>query len=409
MKNMKKILLAVFAITLMLNMHMNAFAMEYFVGIKWEDDCSSAKAMFASTDEGVSSQREVDCDIESTTTATCTTGGITTYTATCYYGGTICSDKKTVEVSALGHQWRTSYSNDETKHWYECTRAGCTAKMDEEKHSFETIVDVEASCEYKGSQHEVCTLCGYKKPSVTIQKKAHSLKEVERKDATCTEAGYEAYWKCKTCEGLFSDAAGTKAIKEPVELAALKHDYSTSYSNDETKHWRECTREGCTAKENEEEHSFETVVDVEASCENKGSQHEECTTCHYKKTSVEISATGHALEKVAKKNASCTEAGYEAYWKCKTCGKLFSDEAGTAAIEKPVEISATGHTWKDGKCTVCGEKQPVTKENTSSSKTGKNTSSPKTGDTQEIVYIWMTLLVSVAGLTGVILKRKSER
>ena len=238
---------------------------------------------------GVSSQREVDCDIESTTTATCTTEGITTYTATCYYGGTICSDKKTVEVSALGHQWRTSYSSDETKHW------------------------------------------------------------------------------------------------------------------------RECTREGCTAKENEEEHSFETVVDVEASCENKGSQHEECTTCHYKKTSVEISATGHALEKVAKKNASCTEAGYEAYWKCKTCGKLFSDEAGTAAIEKPVEISATGHTWKDGKCTVCGEKQPVTKENTSSSKTGKNTSSPKTGDTQEIVYIWMTLLVSVAGLTGVILKRKSER
>ena len=57
-------------------------------------------------------------------------------------------------------------------------------------------------------------------------------------------------------------------------------------------------------------------------------------------------AIGHDLEKVAQKNASCTETGYEAYWRCKKCAKLFSDEAGTHEINNPVEINANGHDLK---------------------------------------------------------------
>ena len=57
-------------------------------------------------------------------------------------------------------------------------------------------------------------------------------------------------------------------------------------------------------------------------------------------------AIGHDLEKVAQKNASCTETGYEAYWRCKKCAKLFSDEAGTHEINNPVEINANGHALK---------------------------------------------------------------
>ena len=40
---------------------------------------------------------------------------------------------------------------------------------------------------------------------------------------------------------------------------------------------------------------------------------------------------------------TCTKNGYEAYWKCKNCAKLFSDEAGTHEISNPVEINASGH------------------------------------------------------------------
>ena len=43
---------------------------------------------------------------------------------------------------------------------------------------------------------------------------------------------------------------------------------------------------------------------------------------------IEIPSQGHVLEKTERKEATCTEGGYESYWKCKTCQKLFADEGG---------------------------------------------------------------------------------
>ena len=45
------------------------------------------------------------------------------------------------------------------------------------------------------------------------------------------------------------------------------------------------------------------------------------------------------------KAPSCTEAGYEAYWECADCGKLFSDAAGENLIPEPVAVPALGHNW----------------------------------------------------------------
>lgn len=78
----------------------------------------------------------------------------------------------------------------------------------------------------------------------------------------------------------------------------------------------------------------------------------------------------HTLTKVIGKAATCGADGYESYWMCESCGKLFSDEAGTKEITAPIVIKATGkHTassWKVGRypterrdgymykeCTVC--------------------------------------------------------
>lgn len=53
----------------------------------------------------------------------------------------------------------------------------------------------------------------------------HSLTGTEAKDATCTESGNIAYWRCDKCGQYFSDAAGKTAIPaESIVVDALGHD-----------------------------------------------------------------------------------------------------------------------------------------------------------------------------------------
>ena len=56
-----------------------------------------------------------------------------------------------------------------------------------------------------------------------------------------------------------------------------------------------------------------------------------------------------------KKDATCTEQSNTEYWTCESCKKHFSDAEGKNEIS-PAQtvIDAKGHSYKDGKCTVCG-------------------------------------------------------
>ena len=59
-----------------------------------------------------------------------------------------------------------------------------------------------------------------------------------------------------------------------------------------------------------------------------------------------LPAIGHQLNKTDSKAATCTEAGNTEYWTCKTCGKYFSDEAGTNETRlADTVIPATGHHY----------------------------------------------------------------
>lgn len=72
-----------------------------------------------------------------------------------------------------------------------------------------------------------------------------------------------------------------------------------------------------------------------------------------------IQAAGHKLTKTEEKAATCTEKGNEEYWACEVCGKYFSDEACTQEINlADTVIAATGHSYENGKCTVCGALDP---------------------------------------------------
>ena len=67
------------------------------------------------------------------------------------------------------------------------------------------------------------------------------------------------------------------------------HSYGTAWKYDDTNHWHECS---CGDKSDTAAHTFKWVTDKEATATEKGSKHEECTVCGYKKAAVEIPATG---------------------------------------------------------------------------------------------------------------------
>ena len=94
-------------------------------------------------------------------------------------------------------------------------------------------------------------------------------------------------------------------------------------------------------------YSTEWTIDTEANCTTNGSKSHHCIRCSHQTDITPIQAEGHDLKKIKAKTATCTEDGYEAYWTCENCGKLFSDEAGETEIDTPVTITKTGHTYED--------------------------------------------------------------
>ena len=71
--------------------------------------------------------------------------------------------------------------------------------------------------------------------------------------------------------------------------ASHTHSYGTAWKYDGTNHWHECA---CGDKADTAAHTFKWVTDKEATATEKGSKHEECSVCGYKKAAAEIPATG---------------------------------------------------------------------------------------------------------------------
>ena len=67
------------------------------------------------------------------------------------------------------------------------------------------------------------------------------------------------------------------------------HSYGKAWIYDSANHWHKCS---CGDKSDTAAHTFKWVTDKEATATEKGSKHEECSVCGYKKAAVEIPATG---------------------------------------------------------------------------------------------------------------------
>ena len=188
---------------------------------------------------------------------------------------------------------------------------------------------------------QTCTVCGG-----TSNPLGHNYESSVTTEPTCTTDGVRTY-VCK------NDSSHT--YTEPIP--AVAHDWSSNWISDENNHWHKCN--ACTETTAVGKHIWNSgVITTSPTCTTAGEKTYTCSACERKKTEI-ISATGHNLEKVEKKDAGCTEDGHETYWRCQTCKKLFSDEAGTVEISNPIEIKATGHDLKavkrkDAGCTEDG-------------------------------------------------------
>ena len=79
-------------------------------------------------------------------------------------------------------------------------------------------------------------------------------------------------------------------VKTLTPMAAPHtHSYDTAWKYDETNHWHKCA---CGDMADTAAHTFKWVIDKETTATEKGYKHEECSVCSYKKTAVEIPATG---------------------------------------------------------------------------------------------------------------------
>ena len=193
--------------------------------------------------------------------------------------------------------------------------------------------------------------------SVVITKVAdseHVLTKVDAVAPTCTTSGTAEYYTCSHCDKIFADANANKETESPVTIDALGHDTDgVNWTAEGNVHYKACKR--CGAHIDEAAHSGGTAsCEAKAVCEVCGAEYGEYAA--------------HALVKTEREEATCAQAGVEAYWTCSACGKLFSDENGTNEISEPVVIPATGnHVYgadlvKDAtghwyECSVCGNKK----------------------------------------------------
>ena len=205
------------------------------------------------------------------------------------------------------HKYGTEWKYDETNHWHECE---CGNKADITAHNFKWIVDRKATTTEKGSKHEECIVCGYKKAAVDIPK-----------------------------------------------IDSHNHNYGTEWKYDSTNHWHEC-EDG--EKADITAHTFKQIINKEATATEKGSKHEECTVCGYKKTAVDIPAIGF-------ESSSDDEAN-------KPTNTVSSESSSADQTNKPI-----------------------------------NTASPKTGNTDYMI-LWIVLLIAGGGVfsTATAVDRKKK-
>lgn len=227
--------------------------------------------------------------------------------ATCQHKA-ICDVCNVEYGEKAAHNPASGWTNDASGHWHACQTAGCTEKCDFVSHTPDHTGHATEEYAIK------CTECGYvieaqlghthvfDKEVATDAYKASDAtckaKATYYKSCACGEKGTEIFeygefgehnWTPATCT-----APKTCSVCGATEGDALGHTEGTEWKSDADNHWHVCTVAGCgvVIDSSKAAHEFEWKIDKEATATEKGSKHEECKVCGYKKAAVEIPATG---------------------------------------------------------------------------------------------------------------------
>ena len=217
------------------------------------------------------------------------------------------------------HSYGSEWKNDADNHWHECS---CGDKKDTAAHTAgEWIIDTPATATADGTKHKECTVCGYTMATETIPatgggEHTHSYGSEWKNDAdnhwhecSCgdkkdTAAHTAGEWIIDTPATATTDGSkhkectvcGYTMTTETIPATGggeHTHSYGSEWKYNADNHWHECS---CGDKADKAAHDFKWVVDKEATATKKGSKHEECKVCGYKKAAVEIPATGTPTE-----------------------------------------------------------------------------------------------------------------
>ena len=261
-----------------------------------------------------------------TTPPTCTKTGVKQYTCT------ICSETKTEEIAALGHD----YSSDWT-------------------------IDTAAACETVGSKSHHCTRCDRKKDVTEIPASGHSWNDgAITTEPTCTDEGVKTF-TCNSCGKTRTEA-----------VAALGHNYSSDWTIDtaaacETvgSKSHHCTR--CDSKKDVTEipasgHFWnDGAITTKPTCTDEGVKTFTCNSCGKTRTEA-VAALGHnySSDWTIDTAATCSAIGSKSHHCTRCDSKKDITEIPTSGkhtwnngvITKPATIAEEG--IKSYTCTVCG-------------------------------------------------------
>ena len=166
-------------------------------------------------------------------------------------------------------------------------------------HSYGAWYEVVAStCTTDGSDRRDCSRCSHFETK-TVDPLGHNVVHHEAKTPNCTESGWEAYDTCSRCD-----------YSTKLEISATGHSASD---------W---------------------IIDTEATYENNGSKHKECTVCHIILEESIIPMLTHSYVSVVT-NPTCTEQGFTTHT-CSECGNSYVDDY----------VSALGHNYGEWETTV---------------------------------------------------------
>ena len=256
-------------------------------------------------------------------------------------GGTAtCKEKATCSICGqkygdlAPHNYKTTWSSDETNHWHECSV--CGDKKDVAAHT--------PGAAATETTPQTCTICGYVIKAALGHTHNFNQKNTSetylKSAATCTKKAVY-YYSC-TC--------GEKGTETFESGETAPHSYSTEWSSDETNHWHKCAN--CDAVADKAAHRYDNACDT--TCNDCGKTREtshsfgkewyknsekhwhECSVCHTKKDEA-----AHIYDNACDKD-------------CNICGQT---REVTHSYSEVWSYDETNH-WHE--CSVCHTKKDET-------------------------------------------------